>query len=84
MKGAEYARRLVVGLLAVCAVCPLDDSTMQLALKLPLTDYEDAVQLAGALTYQLDAIVTRDPDDFSEASLPVYSPNDFLKELSRQ
>jgi predicted nucleic acid-binding protein len=84
MKGTEYARRLVVGLLAVCPVCPLDDSTMQSALKLPLTNYEDAVQLAGALAYQLNAIVTRDPHDFAEASLPVYSPDEFLKELSRQ
>lgn len=82
MKGADYARQLVVGLLAVCPACPLDDSSMQSALKLPLADYEDAVQLVGALAYQLDAIVTRDPDDFAGASLPVYSPADFLKELS--
>ena len=67
MKGADYARHLVVGLLAVCPACPLDDSSMQSALKLPLADYEDAVQLAGALTYQLDSIVTRDPHDFAEA-----------------
>jgi len=83
MKGAEYARRLVVGLLAVCQACPLDAATMQLALKLPLADYEDAVQLAGALAYQLDAIITRDPNDFAGASLPIYSPVDFLTELSR-
>ena len=57
---------------------------MQSALKLPLADYEDAVQLASALAYQLDAIVTRDPDDFAGASLPIYSPADFLKQLSRQ
>jgi predicted nucleic acid-binding protein len=84
MKGAEYARQLVAGLLAVCPACPLDDSSMQAALKLPLTDYEDAVQLASALAYQLDAIITRDTNDFAGASLPVYSPADFLKQLSRQ
>ncbi len=83
MKGVNYARQLVVGLLAVCPACPLDDSVMQAALRLPLTDYEDAVQLAGALAYQLDAIVTRDPNDFVSASLPVYSPADFLKQLSQ-
>ena len=49
MKGAEYARQLVAGLLAVCPACPIDDSTMQAAIKLPMTDYEDAVQLASAL-----------------------------------
>jgi predicted nucleic acid-binding protein len=84
MKGVEYARQLVVGLLAVCPACPLDDSTMQAALKMPLIDYEDAVQLASALAYQLDAIITRDTNDFAGASIPVHSPADFLKELSRQ
>ena len=83
MKGANYARQLIVGLLAVCPACPLDDSAMQAALRLPLTDYEDAVQLAGALAYQLDAIVTRDPNDFAGGSLPIYSPADFLKQLSQ-
>ncbi len=84
MKGVNYARQLVVGLLAVCPACPLDDSVMQAALRLPLTDYEDAVQLASALAYQLDAIVTRDANDFAGASLPIYSPADFLKQLSQQ
>ncbi len=83
MKGVDYARQLVVGLLTVCPACPLDDSAMQAALRLPLADYEDAVQLAGALAYQLDAIVTRDPDDFASASLPIYSPADFLKQLAQ-
>lgn len=84
MKGADYARQLVIGLLAVCPACSLDDSSMQSALKLPLADYEDAVQLAGALAYQLEAIVTRDPNDFSGASLPIYSPADFLARLAQE
>ncbi len=83
MKGVEYARQLAAGLLAVCPACPIDDSTMQAALKLPLTDFEDAVQLASALAYQLDAIITRDASDFAGASLLIYSPADFLKQLSQ-
>ena len=43
---------------------------------------QDAVQLAGALAYRLDAIVTRDPQDFAGATLPVHSPADFLKQFS--
>ena len=84
MKGADYARQLIIGLLAVCPACPLDDSSMQSALKLPLADYEDAVQLAGALAYQLDATITRDPDDFAGATLPIYSPADFLTRLAHE
>jgi predicted nucleic acid-binding protein len=78
------ARQAVEDTLAVFDICGVDSDALTTALTLPLKDFEDAVQLAGALTYQLDALVTRDPDDFAGASLPVYSPDDFLKELSRQ
>ncbi len=84
MKGAECARRLVVGLLGVCQVCPLDAMALQSALTLPLSDYEDAVQVACALSSQLEAIITRDASDFESAPLPIYSPADFLKQISQQ
>ena len=69
-------------LLAKFRVCAVDHGALQIALTLPVTDYEDAVQVAGALASHLDAIVTRDPHDFAGATLPVYSPADFLKQLS--
>ena len=83
-RDGAIARQAVEDTLAVFDICGVDGDALMTALALPLKDFEDAVQLAGALTYQLDAIVTRDPHDFAEASLPVYSPDDFLKELSQQ
>jgi len=59
LKGAEKARQAVAELLSALRVCPLDRTALQAALSLPLTDYEDAVQLASAIASQLDAIITR-------------------------
>lgn len=79
--GADYARNLVREVLKSFLICSLEADILSVAYQLPLTDYEDAAQLASALAYGLDAIVTRDPADFAGASIPVLSPADFLSQL---
>jgi predicted nucleic acid-binding protein len=81
LKGAERARRIAGELLTVFRVCRLDQETLQIALPLPLADYEDAVQLASALAAQLDAIVTRNLEDYKNATLPVFSPAELLARI---
>jgi predicted nucleic acid-binding protein len=81
-KGDAAMRYALVGLLAKFRVCAVEHETLRAALALPLSDYEDSVQLASALASGLDAIVTRDREDFARASLLIYSPADFLKQLS--
>lgn len=81
-KGVTTARQAVAEILAACQVCPLDQTVLQLALVLPFTDYEDAVQHASATANHLDAIITRDPTGFAGATLPIFAPAEFLKQLS--
>ena len=81
LKGADTARQAVAELLAAWRVCLLDVMVLQSALALPLSDYEDAVQHASATANQLDAIITRNREDYRGATLPVYSPTDFLAQL---
>jgi len=82
IKGVDAARQMVDGLLSACQVCPIDLPILQSALTLPMRDYEDAVQHASASAIQIDAIVTRNLKDYTGATLPVFSPEDFLKQLS--
>ena len=84
LKGAEVARRAVELLLMSLAVCPLSLAVRHDAHKLPFTDYEDAVQYASAIASGIETIVTRDIDDYKNASLPVLSPTEFLKKLELQ
>jgi predicted nucleic acid-binding protein len=73
------ARELVVETLGVFGVAPLGLAELETALQLDFPDYEDAVQVAAALSAGLDAVVTRNRDDFAKSTLPVYSPVDALK-----
>jgi predicted nucleic acid-binding protein len=79
--GADAARQGVADVLAVLGVCPVDAAVLSAALALPMADYEDAIQHASATAAGVAAIVTRDPADFAGATLPVFSPTDFLAQL---
>ena len=82
LKGAATARQLVESLLFACRVCAPDRDALLSALALPVKDYEDAVQVVSAETEVLDALITRDPDDYKGVQLPVFSPAGFLEQLT--
>lgn len=81
LKGITLARQAVAELLAALMICTLDEAALTIALGLPLADYEDAVQHASAQAADLDAIITRNLDDYQGATLPVLSPTEFLFKL---
>lgn len=81
-KGREQARQAVIDLLSSLRVCQLDQQTFQAALALPVSDYEDAVQIASAVNTPVEAIVTRNLKDYKNSPLPVYSPANFLALLA--
>ncbi|MGI8690088.1 MAG: PIN domain-containing protein [Thermomicrobiales bacterium] len=80
-KGIAVARHVVTVLLASLPVCLIDGAIVQAALVLSFSDYEDAVQHASATASGMEAIVTRNRDDYRRATLPVFSPADFLAQL---
>jgi len=84
LKGLGVARLAVEGLLAALLVCPVDQNILNDAYRLPFSDYEDAVQHACAAAGRLDAIVTRNLEDYKNATLPVFTPADFLNRLKGQ
>jgi predicted nucleic acid-binding protein len=78
----DELKRVLKDLLFAIRVCPITHAVLSQAFALPLTDYEDAVQHASATANHLDAIVTRNLKDYKKATLPVFSPVDFLKQLT--
>ena len=83
-KSSGDLRRAITNLLGVVRVCPLGHSILTSALASSISDYEDAVQHECAAAAGLDAIVTRNVADYQNATLPVYSPADFLNHLKSQ
>ena len=49
-----------------------------------MKDFEDAVQIASALTDRVDFIVTRDSKDYKKSPIKALAPTEFLKELGIQ
>lgn len=80
-KGRLVAIQELQKLLKLVNVCVADKHILQKALTSPITDYEDAVQHECALAENLDAIVTRNVKDYKNASLPIFTPADFLQEI---
>lgn len=81
MERDKLSLALEDSLLAV-RVCPVTHAVLRRALALPFADYEDAVQHACATASRLDALITRNLDDYRNATLPVFSPTDFLNQLT--
>ncbi len=80
-KGKDVAFKAVEGLIKLVEVCRISKSVLQNAFTLGFTDFEDAVQCASATAENLDAIVTRNLKDYKNATVKIYSPDEFLQVL---
>lgn len=79
--GVVKIRQALNDLLSLVRVCAIDEAILKGAFALPFTDFEDAVQHACPTANNLDAIVTRNLDDYKSATLPVFSPTAFPEQL---
>ncbi len=77
--GAVLARRITESLLTSVGICAVNRAILLAAYALAFKDYEDAVQHASASAAHMDAIVTRDPSGYTDATLAVLAPADFLQ-----
>lgn len=79
----EKARQAVLAALTAMQVCPVDRGVLENALNSNIPDFEDAVQMFGAVAQKLDAIVTRDSKDFLGSPIPVLSVQELLLQVKR-
>ncbi|MGB7442495.1 MAG: PIN domain-containing protein [Coleofasciculaceae cyanobacterium] len=80
-QSVERARQVVSTTLAVMEICPVNRAVLEVALTSGLKDFEDAVQISCAIAQSLEAIVTRNTQDFSNATVPVLSVSQLLEQL---
>jgi predicted nucleic acid-binding protein len=83
-KPVRDLREAIQALLQKVGVCAIDKSILTSAFALRFVDYEDAVQHSSATAAGLDAIVTRNLHDYKYATLPVFTPDDFLQHLKTE
>lgn len=76
--GKEEVKALLTNLRRLSHVTTTDEQTVDNALTSSFNDYEDALQYYSALHKKVDAIITRNIKDFSAATIPVMTAEDFL------
>lgn len=81
-RSLELAKRAVSTTLTLMQVCTVDRSILSAAISSSLPDFEDGVQLACAISENLNAIITRDPKGFVGATVAILSASEFLFRLS--
>jgi predicted nucleic acid-binding protein len=77
------AHLAVANCLRSLEIVPVDRTTLEMATNLPGSDFEDNLQIACAVEARLDAIVTRNPKDFSGSPVLVLTPAELLALLAK-
>ncbi len=80
--GSERARTLIETLIDFLTVAPTRHESLLYALSLPMSDFEDAMQVAAARAAGVGYIVTRDARGFANSPIPAITPEQALLELS--
>ncbi len=83
-RSVEQARQAVSETLTAMVICPVDRAVLESAFNSGLVDFEDAVQIFGAVAQGLDAILTRDNKGFLSSPIPVLSVQELSQQLRTQ
>ncbi|MGI8503400.1 MAG: type II toxin-antitoxin system VapC family toxin [Hassallia sp.] len=71
----NYLRRLAT----FCQIATVNEAAIAMALTTNFRDFEDAIQYSTAVVNQLDAIVTRNPQDFPVATPRILTPQELIQ-----
>lgn len=79
LKDRTAVRDLLERLLKIVSVAAVSEQEIRNALNLTWADFEDSVQYSVALLNEMDGIVTRNPDDYQEANMRIWLPEQVLE-----
>jgi len=80
----EDRLRIIKQLLLQVEITAIGHEILLRAFDFGFSDYEDAVQYACAEAAGVEALVTRNVNDYENVKLPVLTPNDFLRRVKPQ
>jgi predicted nucleic acid-binding protein len=81
-KSRDWTLQFLNRLATFCQVATVDRAAITIALAANFSDFEDAIQYATAVINQLDAIVTRNPQDFPVTAPRIRTPSQLIQELT--
>jgi predicted nucleic acid-binding protein len=81
-RSSSFARTFLVGLLGFATVANGDTESVRHALTMRMPDFEDALQVAAAISSNASFIITRNLVDYRGSPIPVLTPTDFQKRFA--
>ena len=82
IKDRASVLELIKRLLMVVSVAAVSEREIRNALKRGWKDFEDAVQYSVAFLNEMDGLITRNPKDYEEADINIWSPEQVLSEYA--
>lgn len=77
-KSSAEARAIITNLMQFLKIAPVNQSTIDQALNLDYSDFEDAVQMISALQCKAEYLLSRNIADYQPPLIPVVQPVDFI------
>lgn len=75
-------RDVLLNIIDYVNVIPIDIDVIKKGLKSKHKDFEDALQIYSAYSIEkMDCIVTRNIKDFKDSDIPVFSPDELIKNI---
>jgi predicted nucleic acid-binding protein len=78
-RGREWTTDFLNWLVTYCQVAIVNEAVIRMALTANFRDFEDAIQYSTAVVNQLDAIVTRNPQDFPVTTPRILTPEQLIQ-----
>ena len=78
LRDKGIVKKLMKELLTVVSVASVSGQEIENAISLEWNDFEDSVQYSVAYLQEMDGIVTRNPNDYREAKIKVWKPEELL------
>lgn len=78
IRNREEVKRLLINLVKVISIASVSKDEIKNALLLLWSDFEDSVQYSVAILQEMDGIVTRNPNDYKEAEIEIWKPEELL------
>ena len=80
-QGRELALDFLSRLATICKVANVNETAIKMALTANFRDFEDAIQYSTAVINQLEAIITRNPQDYPNVTIRILTPTQLIQEL---
>lgn len=81
LRDKERVRELLKNLLVIVSVAGVTEKEILNAINTEWSDFEDLVQYSVALLQNMDGIITRNPSDYKNAQIPIWTPAQALEEV---